>query len=127
MKNVKLKIKNEDEDENGVLECGSDGEGSPEGWTPCAETNFQNLASRRPGSGGSTARGVGCSSAIWRGRLLARRGLFTVFQLFPLISTCFRGFDNKNIFQAGFQSPGKLFKPCGGLGGVSWIVTPGNA
>ena len=44
---------------------------------------------------------VGTGSKVCRAASRARAfgKLFTDFQLFPLISTCFRSFDNKNIFR----------------------------
>ncbi len=45
-----------------------------------------------------------------------RRWFFTDFQLFPLISTWFRSFDNKN----NFFGDGQPCRPCGGVGRIPW-------
>ena len=75
----------------------------------------------------TAAAGTGSNVCCTASRARAFGKLFTDFQLFPLISTCFRSFDNKNIFKTDSRSPGKFCRPCGGLGWIPWIVTSGNA
>jgi hypothetical protein len=99
-----------------ILKCGR---GSARG-----ALGFRREARKRPrhrisgvlvGTGSKVCRAVGRARAFGK--------LSTDFQLFPLISSCFRSFDNKNNFSVGGQ-PCRL---CGGLGRIPWIVTPGNA